>query len=148
MLQKSADKGASNRAPFSLAPPQGVRMQYRNRNWRIADRERFISILTETGNPQLAADAIGQTLATAYRLRERWPQFADEWNGALAVAWEQVEMRVLSGLLDDNAAVFDAKVAMEMLKRRSPPPTRRVVTIDAAKMAMVRSEIRKLAAPD
>lgn len=123
-------------------------MQYRNWHWRVADRQRFISILTETGNPQIAADSIGQTLAAAYRMRDRWPQLAEEWSGALAVAWEQVEMRVLAGLLDDRAASFDAKVAMEMLKRRSPAPPRRVVTIDAAKMAMVRSEIRKLAAPD
>lgn len=122
-------------------------MQYKNWHWRVADRQRFISILTETGNPQIAADAIGQTLAAAYRLRDRWPAFAEEWSGALAVAWEQVEMRVLAGLLDDGAG-FDAKVAMEMLKRRTPAPARRVVTIDAAKMAMVRSEIRKLAAPD
>ena len=54
-------------------------------------------------------------------------------------------MRVLSALLE---GAVDAKVALEMLKRRAPPALRRTVTIDAGKMAVVRSEIRKLAAPD
>lgn len=120
-------------------------MQYRNWHWRVADRQRFIETLTETGNPQLAADAIGQSLAAAHRMRARWPLLAEEWQQALAIAWEQVEMRVLSGLLE---GAVDAKVALEMLKRRSPPPPRRMVTIDAAKMAEVRSEIRRLAAPN
>ena len=119
-------------------------MQYRNWHWRVADRRRFIETLAETGNPQFAADAIGQTLAAAYRMRARWPLLADEWQAALGVAWEQVEMRVLSTLLDGPV---DAKVALDMLKRRAPPPPRRMVTIDAAKMAAVRHEIRKLAAP-
>ncbi len=122
-------------------------MQYRNWHWRVVDRQRFISILTETGNPQLAADAIGQTLAAAYRMRARWPLLADEWQQALAIAWEQVEMRLLSGLLDGDASGLDPKVALEMLKRRAPPPARRVVTIDAARMAVVRGEISRLAAP-
>lgn len=119
-------------------------MLYRNWHWRVADRQRFIEVLTETGNPQLAADAIGQSLAGAFRMRARWSLLADEWQQALGLAWEQVEMRVLSTLLDGT---IDAKVALEMLKRRAPPPPRRLVTIDAAKMAVVRSEIRKLAAP-
>ena len=122
-------------------------MQYRNWHWRVADRQRFITILTETGNPQTAADAIGHTLAAVYRMRARWPLLADEWQQALGIAWEQVEMRVLSGLLDGDGPGIDAKVAMEMLKRRTPAAPRRVVTIDAAKMALVRNEIRKLAAP-
>ena len=122
-------------------------MQYRNWQWRVADRQRFIAILTETGNPQAAADAIGQTLAAAYRMRARWALFAEEWQQALGIAWEQVEMRVLSGLLDGEATAIDAKVALEMLKRRAPPPPRRAVTIDAARMGVVRSEIRKLAGP-
>ena len=78
-------------------------------------------------------------------MRARWPLLADEWQQALGIAWEQGEMRVLSTLLLEGAV--DAKVAMEMLKRRAPPPVRRMVTIDAAKMAAVRNEIRKLAAP-
>ncbi len=121
-------------------------MQYRNWHWRVADRQRFIAVLTETGNPQMAAGAIGQTLAAAYQMRNRWPQLAEEWNGAISIAWDQVEMRMLSSLLDGDAAI-DAKVALAMLKRRSPAPMRTMLTIDAARMAAVRGEIRRLAAP-
>ena len=122
-------------------------MQYRNWHWRVKDRQLFITVLTETGNPATAAAAIGQTLAAAYQMRERWPLLADEWRRALGIAWEQVEMRVLSTLLDGDAGDIDPKVALEMLKRRPQAPVRAMVTIDAAKVARVRSEIRALAAP-
>ena len=122
-------------------------MQYRNWHWRVKDRQRFITVLAETGNPATAAAAIGQTLAAAYQMRERWPQLADEWRRALGIAWEQVEMRVLSTLLDGDAGDIDPKVALEMLKRRPQAPVRAMVTIDATKIAQVRSEIRALVAP-
>lgn len=123
-------------------------MDYRNWHWRVKDRQLFITVLTETGNPAMAAAAIGQTLAAAYRMRERWPALAEEWRRALGIAWEQVEMRVLAALLDGDAGAIDAKVAMEMLKRRPAAPVRPVVTIDAAKIARVRSDIKALMAPD
>ena len=62
---------------------------------------------------------------------------------------EQVEMRVLANLLDGEAADVDPKMALAMLRRRTPvlPPLRPMVTIDAARIAKVRNEIRALAAP-
>jgi hypothetical protein len=120
-----------------------------HRRWTVADRQRFIEVLTETGNPATAALSIGQPLAAAYRMRETCPQFGDDWQRALSNAWEQVEMRMLSTLLVGAAADIDPKVALEMLKRRgaSPPPQRSMITIDAAKLARVRAEIRALEAP-
>jgi hypothetical protein len=118
---------------------------YRNWHWKVKDRQLFIATLAETGNPATAARAIGQTLAAAYDMRERWPQLADEWRRALGVAWEQVEMRLLATLLDGEADAIDAKVALEMLKRRPVAMARPVVTIDAAKMARAREQIRALA---
>ena len=123
-------------------------MDYRNWHWRVRDRQLFIATLTETGNPAVAAAAIGQTLAAAYAMRDRWPALAEDWRRALGIAWEQVEMRLLATLLDGDASVIDAKVALEMLKRRPAAPVRAMVTIDAAKIARVRSEIRALAAGD
>ena len=124
-------------------------MQYRKWQWRASDRRRFIAVLAETGNPATAAAAIGQTLAAAYRMRDRWPELAQEWRHALGIAWEQVEMRVLATLLDGD---IDARVALEMLKRRTPAPAPRplttTVTIDAAKIARVRSDIKALAVPN
>ena len=115
--------------------------------WSVRDRQRFIATLIETGNPATAADAIDQTLAGAYQMRERCPTLEAEWRQALAIAWEQVEMRVLSNLLECHASAIDAKTALEMLKRRTPAATRPMVTIDAAKIAKIRSEIRALAGP-
>lgn len=119
-------------------------MNYSVRQWRVRDREKFIRMLTETGNPATAAAAIGQTLAGAYAMRDRSPALADEWRRALGIAWEQVEMRMLAMLLEGD---IDPKVALEMLKRR-PPPARATVTIDAATVARVRNEIRALATTD
>lgn len=117
---------------------------YRNWHWKVKDRQTFIDTLTETGNPAVAAAAIGQSLAAAYAMRERWPALAEDWRRALGVAWEQVEMRVLATLLDGAAADIDAKVALEMLKRRPVAQVRATVTIDALKIARVRNDIRAL----
>ena len=120
-------------------------MDYRSRQWRVKDRQTFVEVLTETGNPATAAAAIGQTLAAAYAMRDRWPALADDWRRALGIAWEQVEMRLLSTLLDDGRGAIDSKVALEMLKRRPQPPVRALVTVDATKIAAIRNEIRALA---
>ncbi|WP_416909139.1 MAG: hypothetical protein ACMVO5_05945 [Polymorphobacter sp.] len=123
-------------------------MAYRNWQWRVKDRRRFIDTLAETGNPAAAAAAIGRTLAEAYAMRERWPQLANEWQQALGVAWEQVEMRMLATLLEGEAGDIDPKVALEMLKRRPKvAPLAAGVTLDATRLARVRSEIRALVAP-
>ena len=119
-------------------------MQYSTRQWKVTDRQLFITVLTETGNPSTAAAAIGQSLAAVYAMRDRSPILADEWRRALGIAWEQVEMRMLAMLLDGD---IDPKVALEMLKRRPVAPARPVMTIDAAKMAEVRNAIRALAPP-
>jgi hypothetical protein len=121
---------------------------YRNWHWKVKDRQTFIDTLTETGNPAVAAAAIGQSLAAAYAMRERWPALAEDWRRALGVAWEQVEMRVLATLLDGAAADIDAKVALEMLKRRPAAQARATVTIDALKIARVRNDIRALPQAD
>lgn len=120
-------------------------MEHSIRHWLVKDRKRFIATLAETGNPATAARAIGQTLAAAYDMRERWPLLADEWRKALGVAWEQVEMRLLATLLEGDAEDIDPKVALEMLKRRPVAMTRPLVTVDAAKIARVREQIRALA---
>jgi hypothetical protein len=122
-------------------------MEYRNWHWRVKDRQLFITVLTETGNPGTAAAAIGQTLAAAYKMRDRWPALAEEWQRALAIAWEQVEMRMLSTLLDGDATEINARVALEMLKRRKGPAERPMLTISATTIDRVRSDIRALAAP-
>ena len=104
--------------------------------WKATDRNRFIATLIETGNPATAADAIGQTLASAYQMRDRCPILEAEWRQALSIAWEQVEMRVLSNLLDGRASRIDAKTALEMLKRRAPATTRNATTTGAQPVSL------------
>ncbi|MBC7522039.1 MAG: hypothetical protein H7268_13225 [Sandarakinorhabdus sp.] len=123
-------------------------MDYRSRHWLVKDRQMFIEVLTETGNPATAAAAIGQSLAAAYAMRDRSPALADDWRRALGIAWEQVEMRLLSTLLDDGRGAIDSKVALEMLKRRPQPPVRALVTVDATKIAAIRNEIKALASSE
>jgi hypothetical protein len=120
-------------------------MDNRSRYWLVKDRQMFIEVLTETGNPATAAAAIGQSLAAAYAMRDRSPALADDWRRALGIAWEQVEMRLLSTLLDDGRGAIDPKVALEMLKRRPQPALRTLVTVDAKKIAAIRNEIKALA---
>jgi hypothetical protein len=122
-------------------------MHYSTRQWKVTDRHRFITVLTETGNPATAAAAIGLSLAAVYAMRDRSPLLANEWRRALGIAWEQVEMRMLANLLDGDAGDVDPKVALEMLKRRPVAPSRPLLTIDAAKIAEVRNDIRALAPP-
>jgi hypothetical protein len=120
-------------------------MPYKAPTWRVEERRRFIDVLVETGNPAVAAAAIGQSLASAYAMRDRSAGFAFQWQRALGVAWEQVENRVLANLLDGAATNIDAKVALEMLKRRpAAAASRTPVIIDALKIARVRNEIRAL----
>lgn len=120
-------------------------MPYQAPTWRAEERRRFVDVLVETGNPAVAAAAIGQSLASAYAMRDRSAAFAGQWQRALGAAWEQVENRVLANLLDGAASGIDAKVALEMLKRRPVAgPARATVTIDALKIARVRNEIRAL----
>ena len=114
--------------------------------WLVRDRRRFIEVLTETGDPALAAAEINLSLDAVYAARERSPELAREWRRALGIAWEQVEMRVLSSLLDPGGKV-DARTALAMLKRRPASPMAAPVTIDAAVVAQVRQEIRALASP-
>jgi hypothetical protein len=122
-------------------------MRHRNARWKATERNRFIATLIETGNPAIAADAIGQTLASAYQMRDRCPVLEAEWHQALSIAYEQVEMRMLSNLLDGRANSIDARTALEMLKRRAPAASRPMVTIDAARITRIRNEIRALAGP-
>jgi hypothetical protein len=59
-------------------------------------------------------------------------------------------MRMLATLLEGEAGDIEPKVALEMLKRRPKavaPLMARPVTLDGAKLARVRSDIRALVAP-
>lgn len=118
--------------------------------WLARERRAFCAHLAEHGDPAAAARAIGKNLTDAYRQRDSMPGFAGEWQAALAVAWEQVETRVLAGLLapagdGGKAGLIDSRVALAVLARREAPKTVRGPLVDEAKVARFRDEIRALA---
>ncbi|MFZ4109762.1 MAG: hypothetical protein ACOYKQ_04725 [Polymorphobacter sp.] len=122
-------------------------MPYSTRAWSATTRKQFITKLTETGSLEASAAAIGQSLAAVYAMRDRSPVLAEEWRRALSIAWEQVEMRMLSTLLKGDADDINPRTALEMLKRRPVATARPLLTIDAAKIAAVRDDIRALTPP-
>ena len=138
-----------------------------NWQWQLRHRRAFISCLAETGDPAAAAAAVGRPTDQAYRLRHTDMAFAAEWERAIAIAWEQVEARVLVGLLkaaavtaeDTTGKLIDHRMALALLQRRDAPQragagagagsggraaARRP---DALGVERLRAEIRALAGP-
>lgn len=121
--------------------------------WLQRDRRMFVEMLAETGDPAIAAHAIGRNISEAYQLRDSAPEFAADWQRAVAIAWERVELRVLAGLLatdkkddDKPAKLIDSRMALAMLQRREGPKVRGGPAIlDGGRVMQLRGEIRALA---
>jgi hypothetical protein len=100
--------------------------------WRVTERRCFLARLAESGDPVLAAAAVGRPLDEAYRLREADEAFGAGWVRAVEIAWELVEARVLARLLasEENvpasARIVDSKLALAILQRRGAVPAARV----------------------
>lgn len=65
-----------------------------NRHWRAY----FLAHLIETSNISAAARAAGIATTRAYRTRQEDPEFAAQWNVALAQGYENLEMELLGYL--------------------------------------------------
>lgn len=71
--------------------------RYRHDGWTPDRQALFLSVLGETGCVADACRAIGLTTTSAYRVRRRIPEFAEQWALALrramvsleAVAWQR-----------------------------------------------------------
>ncbi len=134
--------------------------------WTQRDRQVFVGRVSATGDVALAAAAINRTPDEAYRMREAVPGFAMAWDRAIAIAWDQVETRVLAGLLartevaepqdkDGKAppvsnpkakpGLIDSRLALAVLQRRPTARQVRGPVIDSARVAKLREEIRALA---
>jgi hypothetical protein len=129
-------------------------MRVANSNWCRRDRRRFLACLAATGDPWLAAQDVGRTLAAALELRGADAEFAQGWAQAVDIAWELVETRVLMRLLASedgvpaSARLLDSKLALAVLQRRAlvgaaVADGRSPVADD--EVARVRAEIRALA---
>ena len=67
-----------------------------NRHWRTY----FLAYLVETSNVTAAAKEAGIATARAYRTRQDDPDFAAQWQVALAQGYENLEMELLGYLRD------------------------------------------------
>lgn len=53
--------------------------------------DKFITTLGQVGNVSLACHAVGISRTTAYKARNRYSSFADQWNEAIAEAADILE---------------------------------------------------------
>ena len=125
--------------------------------WLVRDRRAFISKLIETGDPLLAAKAVGRSMEDAFRMRDADEGFAAAWVRAVGLAWEQLESQLLAGLLGAARAAAareaeagaipgaaDNKLVLAALQRR-PVTAARPRPVDGAAVARLRAEIAALA---
>ena len=65
--------------------------------------DRFLNRLRDTGNVRLSCQAAGVPRSTAYRWRNRWATFADEWTEALEDACDMLEAEAWRRALEENS---------------------------------------------
>ena len=155
--------------PAAFAVPARRRVAMRRPRTRLgrrlfgtrARRLQFLDALARSGDPAAAAAALSLSLVEAIRMRDEDALFANQWQAAMAIAWERVEHRLLADLLADGPgdearvkAARDSKLALAILSRREPVVTRgsgigpAARPVDSAHVAALRAELRALADPD
>ncbi|WP_343520258.1 hypothetical protein [Sphingomonas sp.] len=77
--------------------PRGKRWQAR---WGKAMRAAFLDHLAATCNVSRAAAAAGVFPATVYAARRRDPEFAAQWEEALALGYQMLETRLVGHVLE------------------------------------------------
>lgn len=121
--------------------------------WLRREHREFVETLATTGDPARAAATIGRSLEAAYRRRETCPELAADWQRAMAMAWEQVEARVLAGLLtacgEEGVKLLESRVALAFVQRRGAPAGRAAEKrrADPRKVSALRAELLRLAGP-
>ena len=91
---------------------------------------RFIELLRQTANVRLSADGAGIDRDTAYRRRQRDPEFAAAWRQAEADAVDvlEAEARRRALTVSDNLLMF-------LLKAHRPERFRETIRIDLRREA-------------
>lgn len=77
---------------------------------------RFLARLRDTGNVRLSCNAAGVPRSTAYRWRDRWSTFADEWDEALEDACDILEAEAWKRAIEKNSD----RLLMFLLKAHRP----------------------------
>ena len=81
-----------------IAPIAGHRLQARRSRegiWTKEKRQRFCDHLANSCNVVDALKAVGMGSSGAYRLRDRDPEFAEQWLSALRVGYDRLEGALL-----------------------------------------------------
>ncbi len=76
------------------------RRRNRKNGWTKAKREAFLLELAQTCNIVRACELVGMAQSGAYRLRRRDPVFTRQWQEALALGYERLELALLRRALE------------------------------------------------
>jgi len=76
------------------------RRRNRKNGWTKARREAFLAELAQSCNIRRASEIAGLTQSGAYRLRQRDPVFARQWQEALTLGYERLELALLRRALE------------------------------------------------
>lgn len=71
------------------------RRKPRANGWTVARRTAFLEELAASCNVERARKAAGMASSGVYRLRQREPLFAEQWQAALELGYERLEMALL-----------------------------------------------------
>ncbi|WP_420606241.1 hypothetical protein [Novosphingopyxis sp.] len=81
-----------------IGPQRGLPLQrrrVRKDGWTDKRRTMFLNALADSCNVKLSAQAAGRSAHTAYKLRDRDPEFAAHWQAALRIGYERLETALL-----------------------------------------------------
>ena len=94
--------------------------KFRHDGFTDEKRERFLNALASSGNVRKAAAAAGIDNSNAYRARDREPDFAERWDGALNAGYSRLEQLLLekAGAGGEDVSAFDPALALELLRLR------------------------------
>lgn len=105
-------RGGNGRAQQALVREDG---------WTPERRETFLQTLAETCNVREAAEAAGMARWSAYRLKQRDPGFARDWERALSIAYDELEAALLRDALfghEEEEIVTDGEGVVKTRKIR------------------------------
>lgn len=109
------------RKPKELVLVAGLQPQMRkaaSRSWTRAKEETFLTTLAQTCNVTRACEAAGVGVTSVYRRKKENAAFRASWLGAIAVAYQQLELVLLERAFNGTEKVVklgpgDAKVMRE-----------------------------------
>ncbi len=122
-----------------------------NRNgWTAARQAAFIEALGLTTSVKAAAERVGMTPQSAFWLRRQAgaEQFSEDWDAALAIAWEQVEATALDRVLNGETLTFEQE-GSRFTRHRPCAPSLLIHMIGRAVLAREKAEVlRRQPDPD